>query len=472
MIRQISSRILCCALFVAVPACDETLDKSAALKKNNTDISTSFSVVEETSQEGNGEEGFQVILGKSMLTIPAGSVSPQVKLKATIKRISSDDSVILSGTQDAYAVEITDLDTHEPFAVSSILKPFTITTEMDGTSSDKNDLMIRNYDGSGSYYSAEDVNSAQFSLTDSSVIQFQIPVHAPTSFAFWFGDAASQSTGMEKSVFASLESDDDESSILKKARQSLATATLASTTATTVKSQDSGAPVDGLQLHLKFEETQSGTVNSSSDFADSSPKGFHASVFTQSSGAVQFGRLGKKGRGVEMVDYAMQRSKRIQIPDNNALSMAGEGQSLTVLLWLKLPMGFAGQSVVMDKRLPNDPYRGFHMFIDDGSLYFQVNDSSWLNRGPYSSQLNDGNWHHVSLVWNATNKVARIEVDGNWVTPSEGVSIQGISTLDNTSPLEIGGRCHLEFGAFVGTMDEFAIFNRALALDEINAFAN
>jgi hypothetical protein len=118
-------------------SCEENIDKSAAIKKSNKDISSSFSVIEETSSEGNGDDGFQVILGRSMLTIPAGSVSSQVRLKATIKKVSSDDSVILSGNKDAYAVEIIDVDTQQPFAASSILKPFVITADVSG-----NDKMI------------------------------------------------------------------------------------------------------------------------------------------------------------------------------------------------------------------------------------------------------------------------------------------------------------------------------------------
>ena len=93
-----------------------------------------------------------------------------------------------------------------------------------------------------------------------------------------------------------------------------------------------------------------------------------------------------------------------------------------------------------------------------------------------TTQINDGNWHHVAVVVddfnnNGTTNVneARLYVDGSL----EAVSNSGSQTMDTSASgaILIGGSPHATGYNFTGEIDEVKIFNSALTGAEVAALA-
>jgi hypothetical protein len=333
--------------------------------------------------------------------------------------------------------------------------------------------MIREYDGNGSYFSEAEISDAQLSLIEESVIQFQIPVHAPTAFAYWFGDADEQAEGLSKGTFAALDADDEDTTVLKNARKTIATTSTVSTTTTTVSSEQTEPTAQGLILHLKFDELEMNTLSDNRDFADSGPNQIHGHVYQNDNMIMVTGDTGKKGRSARFPDVATSHVKRVIVPHHSGIAFSEPNASLSVLLWFKTQSGNLDTFLTLfDKRTTEDNRRGFHAYINYGQIKFQINDQQFTNRGPYGERVDNGLWHHFAMVYDGVTDIAKVAIDGSWITPAAGVDVGAISNIGNTTQLEIGGHSHLEYGEFIGNMDEFAIFNRALTLDEINAFAN
>jgi len=75
--------------------------------------------------------------------------------------------------------------------------------------------------------------------------------------------------------------------------------------------------------------------------------------------------------------------------------------------------------------------------------------------------LNDGNWHHIAATKNGSTITTYIDGIAYPYTPGGWMTIASINAIGNGS-----------YGYFNGTIDEFAVYNRALTPDEIQKIAS
>ena len=162
---------------------------------------------------------------------------------------------------------------------------------------------------------------------------------------------------------------------------------------------------------------------------------------------------GPRGRALDLYGRGYA-----QIADDPRIDL-GAGD-FTLKAWIKTRQARNQVWVILDKR----GKAGYHLFNSRGHLGLQLSAGGFSNyEGPF---IADGRWHHVAVTvdrdradgirWYVDGRETRAHQDP---TPRQG-------SLDNVSPLFLGGRRH-GGGNFVGELDEVAIFNRALTAAEI-----
>ena len=96
--------------------------------------------------------------------------------------------------------------------------------------------------------------------------------------------------------------------------------------------------------------------------------------------------------------------------------------------------------------------------IYGGGLAFKTGGSGWVSGGPV---VNDNQWHQVTLTVDASGN-AKVYLDGLLKMSASGASVNAPGTRFRAGMASSG----LE--AFSGTLDEMAIWNRALSASEVN----
>ena len=157
----------------------------------------------------------------------------------------------------------------------------------------------------------------------------------------------------------------------------------------------------------------------------------------------------------------------------NKVSVADAGtfnwgitDSFSIEFWMKTdPSSTCAGNQVMVGRKNSTTGLFWVGCADGGSAEFELYDKNGTGTGlSGTGDLTDGNWHHVVAVRDAGANQIRIYVDG---TLENSGSTAFTAGFDFTTPLNIGwvnkdGGYH-----FAGTIDEAALYNRALSGDEV-----
>jgi hypothetical protein len=142
-------------------------------------------------------------------------------------------------------------------------------------------------------------------------------------------------------------------------------------------------------------------------------------------------------------------------------------QSFSIEMWLKTTQS--------EERYLFDNYRytlgNISFRIDAGKIEWHIGKYRIGNYILFRSEasVNDGLWHHVACTWDGAGE-ASIFVDGNYSGSSTNPKLVG--SLESGYPFLIGTRIEssgLPERFFRGTIDEVAIYQRALSAEEIRA---
>jgi hypothetical protein len=141
--------------------------------------------------------------------------------------------------------------------------------------------------------------------------------------------------------------------------------------------------------------------------------------------------------------------------------------SFTVAAWVKT--NGASTAPIVDKGAPTLTAEGaFHALVSTGAARLAI--QSVASGGDYkdvrsTSRIDDGAWHHVVAIRDATNQQLKLYVDGaQAATPAADT---GIGNIDSARALLIGG----DAGGtrFKGLIDEVYLYNRAVSAAEVSA---
>ena len=153
----------------------------------------------------------------------------------------------------------------------------------------------------------------------------------------------------------------------------------------------------------------------------------------------------------------------IEVADNPLLHV-GKGQHLTISIWVKTSLSDAQTFISKYRSVP--PRGGFYLGMNEnGYPYFAGRDRYDARMsGPASVRINDGTWHLVTGMRQAT--VWSIWVDSEL---SSSADVGSDAAMDNDERLIIGS--HIDMGQqaeyVTGDLDEICIYSRALTAAEV-----
>jgi hypothetical protein len=155
----------------------------------------------------------------------------------------------------------------------------------------------------------------------------------------------------------------------------------------------------------------------------------------------------------------------VEVPNNPTLQF-GDNTNFTVMAWFKTTA--IGQRFIMSKTVT--PWVGFEVKLVDGAIRtcLQTLPATVCdNRG---SGVNNGEFRHVAVVFDRTDGIRKVYVDGE--QQGDPINQENVTdSIDNDRFLAIGvsGGDLRAASFFDGVMDEVALFNIALSDADIQS---
>jgi hypothetical protein len=165
---------------------------------------------------------------------------------------------------------------------------------------------------------------------------------------------------------------------------------------------------------------------------------------------------GKFGAAVEL-DSAHQQYVQTQLTEPQPVP-------LTVEAWVKIDEDIPGSHYAIVNKYASGSYEGFQLFSNGGNLaawYYTPQTNLVLNP---TAPINDDTWHHAVAVFEADG--GRLYLDGQLI--DGGAWTNGVGMSSETTPLTLGH--YAGTNRFLdGSIDEVALYSRALTGDEVMA---
>ncbi|HGE72516.1 TPA: LamG domain-containing protein [Candidatus Poribacteria bacterium] len=194
------------------------------------------------------------------------------------------------------------------------------------------------------------------------------------------------------------------------------------------------APDPDLIMYLPMDEGKGDTVK------DLSPNGFVGKIVGKDYKWVD----GKKGKGLDIVN-----GTEVQVEDDDRLDKM---KALTLELWVYQPEHQATGIVQKGQNWPGMSY--LMQPWSDQQIYFGINDTSSRAIAPAGS-YSLKKWYHLAGTFDGTT--LKVFIDGEEKSSAKSPAKE---VPDTATPLQVGNR-------FTGSIDEFAMYKRALTADEI-----
>jgi Domain of unknown function (DUF4983)/Concanavalin A-like lectin/glucanases superfamily/Type I phosphodiesterase / nucleotide pyrophosphatase len=159
--------------------------------------------------------------------------------------------------------------------------------------------------------------------------------------------------------------------------------------------------------------------------------------------------------------FAAFNSNTIYASTNNALYNF-ESSSFTIECRVKTSGYSSDPSLVSNKNWVSGKNRGFVICANTGGTW-KVNIGDTQNRVDISGgTINDGKWHHLTMVVDRTAKLVKTYQDGAFV--GQAAIVSSFGSLTSGLPFVVGQDGTLTYGANVnGNIAEVRVWNKALS---------
>lgn len=151
----------------------------------------------------------------------------------------------------------------------------------------------------------------------------------------------------------------------------------------------------------------------------------------------------------------------IQVADDNTLDF-GTTTNFTLSAWVKLGGAQTDFAGVIAKGSAGATWSGYQLLIHENNIAAEINSGGTaLSTGDGlkgSSNLNDGQWHHLAMVVDRGSNNIKLYVDGVQEVDFTNVGVSG--NVDNAANLNIATNRDASIN-FIGEIDEVRILNTA-----------
>ena len=172
----------------------------------------------------------------------------------------------------------------------------------------------------------------------------------------------------------------------------------------------------------------------------------------------------KRDSGAQQFDGI---NDEVNVADDDSFDWAADA-SFSIELWMKTSAATGGSNRVLIGR--DDPSIGLHWWVGfnaSGLVRFALfSNGDGVNLGGIGTALNDGEWHHIAAVRDGAADENRIYVDGTLIdyAPHDYSAGFGSTVALNIGYLNSGS--HYRYN---GILDEVALWDKALSIEEIEA---
>ena len=211
---------------------------------------------------------------------------------------------------------------------------------------------------------------------------------------------------------------------------------------------------ESLLVYLPFDEE--GAVA-----RDASGNGNDGQILSEEGGAVKL-VAGKHNGAIEL-----DGKSYVDIPWSDAIDVA-DG-SFSVEIWFNYTEASEKGVLAWGYDMGSGPHAQFWFRTEpaDNRIRCLINDGTGAPSAIVATPApyNDGNWHHMAVVRDAENKVLSAYIDGEMVGTTEAEV--GSLTTTHTIGIQIGQRGVDGINKFIGSLDEFRLWKKALTSNEI-----
>ena len=143
-------------------------------------------------------------------------------------------------------------------------------------------------------------------------------------------------------------------------------------------------------------------------------------------------------------------------------------KSFSVSLWMKTAATKSpqGSMYIFDTGAGTEGRRGFYCNTVQGAIYCAVRQSAAIHKVSASNVIPLNSWKYVTLAFDDAGKQLKLYIDGALIKTGTEEQIAGETFA---SPQAIIGATNTKNLLFNGSLDEIAVWNRALSAAEINS---
>ncbi len=156
----------------------------------------------------------------------------------------------------------------------------------------------------------------------------------------------------------------------------------------------------------------------------------------------------------------------VKVSDSASLDFGTN--SFTVEAWIKRADNDINLAQVYGKRDGGTTDgAGWDFSIYDNKLRVDIRDgTNYVVKNPVGATAIDENWHHIAVVYDRVNGIAKVYLD--WQQDGSDVDISSVTgSVNCIYDLRMGVRTTVDDGFFNGFIDNVRIYNRVLDSTEI-----
>jgi hypothetical protein len=137
----------------------------------------------------------------------------------------------------------------------------------------------------------------------------------------------------------------------------------------------------------------------------------------------------------------------------------------TIALWKK---GYTHTGRLVAKREAGSSVLGYELVDRNNRISVLIGDgTTYYHQDVGQTNINDNQWHHYALVWDASSEVVTVYLDG---AQDGTATYSGIGNIDNSANLYLGRWTSGQY--YQGVIDEVHIYDEALEGSDIQVLMN
>jgi parallel beta-helix repeat protein len=167
---------------------------------------------------------------------------------------------------------------------------------------------------------------------------------------------------------------------------------------------------------------------------------------------------------------------KVEVPhEPHDTELSFDDQAITVAVWVKPAVDSFGWRTIISKlpELGAHEYSGrIYLVLLDNKVWIQLGNPDFIDPLVTNTIIEGGQWSHLAFTFSAEEDALKLMVNGLQVEEFNGMFGDGFNFLHNEEPMYLGYNTWWPNETFDGLMDDVAVWDSALSVEEIAALAS